>query len=194
MWQPAAKQRRRQWYRYGLLALVVGTLAVAVTMAGTAPADANSELQVSDLNVTGVNETVANNVTAANVTTMLHYDIDVPTGDRRVIRLKAGPTANDTVTLDYDNAAMSSGQEQGTVALSGDLFRHEDLTQSLLQPGHGETRTTDIVVVAEVTVSRPNAPDVTTETVEPVTITLTDEGGPVARIGGTGNVTVQTAG
>jgi hypothetical protein len=192
VWQPAGESQRQQWYRLGLLALVVATGSIAFTLAGTSTAGAQSDLSFNDLNVSGVNKTVEGNVTGATVQTQLDYKTDVPGADRRVIRLEAGPTANNTVALDYNNSAIEDGTTQGTVTLSGDVFRHKALNTTRLTPARGETTTTEIVVAAEITMSRPEKPDVTRRITEPVTLTLTDDGGAMARLGGSGSVTINT--
>ena len=184
----------RQWYRYGLLALGIATLALAVLLLTASPAGASNQtdLDVGNLTVDGVNKTLEGNITGANVTTTLNYEIDVEDASRRVVRLKVGPTANDTTTLDFSNADVTADQTTGTVTLSGSLFEHADLNASALTPAHDKTRTTEIVVVAEITVTTTDGETIETVVERPVDISLTDPGGPIARLGGTGNVTVQT--
>lgn len=184
----------RQWYRYALIALGVVTLVLAAILLTASPAGATNEtdLHVQNLTVDGVNRTLEGNITGARVETTLNYEIDVADASRRVIRLKVGPNANDTTTLDFSNADVTADQSSGTVTLAGSLFKHESLNASALTPGHGMTNTTEVVVVAEIAVTTTNGETIETVVERPVDITLTDPGGPIARLGGTGNVTVQT--
>lgn len=186
----------RQWYRYALIALGLTTLVIAAVLmgAGSASANTNTDLAVEDLTIDGANKTLQGNVTGATVETTLNYEIDVADASRRVVRLKVGPTANDTTTLDFSNADVTADQTDGTVTLSGSLFDHESLNASMLTPAHDQTRTTEVVVVAEITVTTTDGETVETVVERPVDISLTDPGGPIARLGGTGAVTVQTDG
>lgn len=190
VWRPAS---RRQWYRLGLVTLALTTVGIAALLGAATTADAQTDLSVGSLNVTGVNDTVSGNVTDATVSATLDYKLDVPDADRRIVRLEAGPTANDTALLDYTQRE-TDGAATGTVTLSGSLFEHRKYSTVTLTPDRAATHTTQFVVVAEIEVTRSDGDPVTTTVEDTVTLTLADDGTLVADIGGSGEVSIQTDG
>lgn len=188
-WQPTT---RRQWHRLGLIAVALAVVGVAALAGATATADADVSMQTDSLDIPSVNKTVSGNVTDATLSTTLSYQTDVPDADRRIIKLKAGPTRDNLELLDYTQQSVSDSTS-GTVTLSGSLLDHPQLTADVLNPARAGQTTTDLVVQAEIEVSRTDGKDAVTHTVtDDVTLQLTDDGQLVAQIGGTGEVDVAT--
>jgi hypothetical protein len=184
----------REWYRIGLTALAVVAVGLAGLHVATADAGAQTDLSMDTLEVAGVNDTITGNVTGATLTTTLQYETGVPNADERIIRLKAGPDADSLQLIDYTRREGVTGQSTGTIELSGDLLANTALSASDLDPATGTTETTEIVVQAEIEVTRPDGPPVTHTIRDTATVTVTDSGEVTATLGGTGDITIHTDG
>ena len=188
-WQPATQ---RQWRRLGIVAAALAVLGTVALLGAAGTANADVQLQTDSLDVAGVNKTVSGNVTDATLSTTLNYQTDVPDSDRRIIRLKAGPSTDNLETIDYTQREVSDSTS-GTVTLSGSLTDHPDISADALNPQRAGETTTDLVVQAEIEVTRSDGSDPVTHTVtDDVTLQLTDDGQLVAEVGGTGEVVVET--
>lgn len=188
-WQPTTT---RDWYRVGVTALTLAVVGLAALHVATAQAGAQTDIDMDSLDVAGVNQTVTGNVTGATLTTTLSYETSVPEAQERIIRLKAGPSTDQLTLLDYDRQQSVTGQVSGTIELSGDLLADTALAADDLAPATGATQTTEIVVQADIEVTRPDGPPVTHTIRDTATVRLTDAGTVTATLGGDGTITVHT--
>jgi len=189
-WQPAT---RRQVYRLGIIALTLalvgtGALAVATTTAG-----AQTSLDMGTMDVADVNRSVSGDVSDATISADLAYSHNVPDAERRVVKLKAGPSKTDLETIDYVNERDITGTDSGTVTLSGSVL-DSSLTADEIDPALAATNEAEVVVQAEIEVTRANGETVTKTVTDTATLRLTDDEKLTASIGGDGDLTVETSG
>ncbi|AFH22477.1 hypothetical protein OSG_eHP27_00125 [environmental Halophage eHP-27] len=185
-WQPAIGRRRIALLVIGLGLVVGAGVALALpTAAGSA------SLEMDGLSVAGTNETVSGNVSDVQLQTTLTYSHDVPDAERRIVRLKVGPTADDLTLLDYQQTRDPTGTASGTVELAGSVLDHPSWTAKTFDPGLANTTSQEVVVQAVVEVQRAGGDAVTHTVTDTATVTLTDDAELTATISGDGSLTVQ---
>jgi len=190
-WQPAA---RRRLYRLGIITLVLALIGVGALGIATTSAGAESTLDMTGLDVADVNRTVSGDVSDVTLSVDLSYSHEVPDATRRVIKIQVGPDKDSLTTLDYINEQDMAGTDSGTVTLSGSILDAQGLTASEIDPALASTNETQVVVQAEIEITRSNGETVTETVTDTATLRLTDGGNLTASIGGSGEFTVETSG
>jgi len=151
-----------------------------------------ADIAVGSLSVADVNRTVNGNVSDVTLSTDLAYEHDVPDADRRVLKLKVGPSADNLETVAFRNDRDVAGTDSGTVILSGSVLDHTEWTAGDMDPALAATKTTELTVQAEIEITRANGQTVTDTVTDTVTVTLHDGSELTAAIGGDGTLTVET--
>lgn len=187
-WQPATTRG---------VPIVIATAVLLAAVGGAAvmapSAEAQADLTLDTLSVSGANQTVGGNVTDVMLSTTLDYQHDVPDATRRIVKLKAGPSADDLTLLDYQQVRDPAGTASGSVTLSGSVLDHSAWTADTFAPGIANTTSQEVVVQAVVEVHRETGDVVRHSVTDTATVTLTDDTELTVSVGGTGNVTVRTA-
>jgi hypothetical protein len=176
-----------------LIASSIVLLTLGVAGAFVAPSSpAQASMQMDGLSVADTNKTVSGNVTDVALTTDLSYQHDVPDADRRIVKLKVGPSKDDLTLVDYQQQRDPSGSASGTVTLSGSVLEHDTYTGESFQPAVASTSTREIVVQAVIEIQRSGGDAVTHTVTDTATVRLTDDAELTATVGGTGVVSVST--
>lgn len=189
----ATNQRLRPW-QYRLLAIMIGlTLVVggAIT-AATMPATGQTNVEMGEFRVGDVNETVDGDVSDVTLAADLAYQHDVPDATRRLVKLKVGPDEDNLETVAFVQDDDPSGQDSGTVTLSGSLTDTSAFDAADFDPALAESQTREVVVAATIEVRRANGDPVTTTVTDTVTVTLHDGATLSATVGGSGSINVAT--
>jgi len=183
----------RPW-QYRLIAVVTGVTLVTVGALATAvPASGQTNVEMGTLTVSDVNRTVDGDVSDVRIDTEINYEHDVPDATRRIIKLKAGPSADELETVTFVQDSDPQGKDSGSVTASGSLTELSAYSASDFDPALAGTQTRTVVVAAEIEVRRDGGSPVTTQVTEPVTVTLHDGAVLSADVGGSGSVSVNTA-
>jgi hypothetical protein len=171
--------------------IVLLTLGIAgAFIAPSSPAEAS--MQMDGLSIADENKTVSGNVTGVTLDADLSYQHEVPDAERRIVKLKVGPSKDDLTLVDYQQQRDPSGTASGTVTLSGSVLEHEAFSAEVFQPGVASTSAREIVVRAVVEVQRSGGDAVTHTVTDTATIRLTDDAELSAEVGGTGVVSVSS--
>jgi len=192
----AASTRGYKRTAYRLLTIIgVALLAAAAGIAlATVPASGQANVSLGSLDVADVNRTTTGDVTDVRVSATLSYAHDVPDADRRLLKLKVGPSPDQLETIDYVQDADPQGTASGTVDLDGSVLDASTLSAADFQPPLAGTTETTVYIGAAVEVRRAGGDPVTATVVEPVSLTLTDSQELTVEIGGTADVTVRDSG
>lgn len=189
----ATNQRLRPW-QYRLLAIMIGLTFVvggAIT-AATMPATGQTNVEMGEFRVGDVNETVDGDVSDVTLAADLSYQHDVPDATRRLVKLKVGPDEDNLETVAFVQDDDPSGQDSGTVTLSGSLTDTSAFDAADFDPALAESQTREVVVAATIEVRRANGDPVTTTVTDTVTVTLHDGATLSATVGGSGSIDVAT--
>jgi len=183
----------RPW-QYRLVAIMTGVtlVTVAALLTATAPAAGQSDLELGTLTVSDVNRTVDGDVSDVQIDAQLDYSHDVPDATRRIVTLKAGPSADNLETVTFAQESGPAGTDSGSVSLSGSLTELDAYSASDFDPALADSQTRTVVVAAEIEVRRESGEPVVTQVTEPVTIQLHDGAVLSADVGGSGDITVNT--
>jgi len=187
-----ATSRRKQVYRAVVILVAVG-ITIASLAALTPTTDA-AEVSVDSLDVADHEQTVTGDVTDGGLSATLSYDHDVADAERRIVKLKAGPSESELELVDYRQARDPQPKASGTVELSGSLVELSGFSASDFEPPLAHTASQEIVVQAVVEVQRENGEPVVHTVTDTATIRLTDDAELTATIGGTGGFEVDTTG
>jgi hypothetical protein len=176
-----------------LIASSIVFLTLGIAGAFVAPSSpAQASMQMDGLSIADENKTVSGNVTAVTLDADLSYQHEVPDAERRIVKLKVGPSKDDLTLVDYQQQRDPSGTASGTVTLSGSVLEHEAFSAEVFQPGVASTSAREIVVQAVVEVQRSGGDAVTHTVTDTATVRLTDDAELSAAVGGTGVVSVET--
>lgn len=179
-------------HRLLITAVVLAVAVTALLSLAVQPADAQASVDMGELQIADVNETVDGDVSDVTVDTTLTYEHSVPDATTRVLKLKAGPSKDELTELTFAAERDVSGDDAGTVSLSGSLLEADGITAADLNPAIADTTETTVYVAATIEVKRANGEAVTRTVIEPVTLTLTDGATLDVSVGGDGSLTVET--
>jgi len=176
-------------YRIGI---VLAVLALIGGVAFAVPAGASADMDIGSLDVADANETVDQNVSDVVLSATLDYQHDVPDAERRIVKLKAGPSEDDLELVDYQQARDPAGTASGSVTLGGSVIDATTFTTGDFQPDVAGNTSQEIVVEAVIEVERATGDTVRHTVTDTATVHVQDGTELVVELGGSGSIDVQT--